>query len=214
MNDTIASEWGPRIVDFLAEVAREVRKVEAPEVTVHGEHAATAAELAGAIAPPPAVRSRGLPPLWAVGALVFVVVAARWSGWGSAPTRSALLRSRGPRYRMFRCSGIHSPLTSIQSAIVWQIRAPRVALGRARRGDARGRRVRPTRAPSATRSPTRTCSASPQGAGLGATIVIAFAPGGRRRRAAAAGRVRRRGRRRRGRLCSAVGRSAGAAPAR
>ena len=29
VNDTIASEWGPRIVDFLADVAREVRKVEA-----------------------------------------------------------------------------------------------------------------------------------------------------------------------------------------
>lgn len=29
VNDTVASEWGPRIVDFLAEVAREVRKVEA-----------------------------------------------------------------------------------------------------------------------------------------------------------------------------------------
>ena len=28
VNDTVASEWGPRIVDFLAEVAREVRKVE------------------------------------------------------------------------------------------------------------------------------------------------------------------------------------------
>jgi iron complex transport system substrate-binding protein len=33
VNDTIASEWGPRIVDFLAEVAREVRKVEAQQVT-------------------------------------------------------------------------------------------------------------------------------------------------------------------------------------
>jgi iron complex transport system substrate-binding protein len=29
VNDTIASEWGPRIVDFLAAVAREVRKIEA-----------------------------------------------------------------------------------------------------------------------------------------------------------------------------------------
>ena len=29
VNDTVASEWGPRIVDFLAEVAREVRRVEA-----------------------------------------------------------------------------------------------------------------------------------------------------------------------------------------
>lgn len=29
VNDTVASEWGPRIVDFLADVAREVRKVEA-----------------------------------------------------------------------------------------------------------------------------------------------------------------------------------------
>jgi iron complex transport system substrate-binding protein len=29
VNDTIASEWGPRSVDFLADVAREVRKIEA-----------------------------------------------------------------------------------------------------------------------------------------------------------------------------------------
>jgi iron complex transport system substrate-binding protein len=29
VNDTIASEWGPRIVDFLADVARDVRKIEA-----------------------------------------------------------------------------------------------------------------------------------------------------------------------------------------
>ncbi|MCL2419408.1 MAG: ABC transporter substrate-binding protein [Conexibacteraceae bacterium] len=29
VNDTVASEWGPRIVDFLAEVAREMRRVEA-----------------------------------------------------------------------------------------------------------------------------------------------------------------------------------------
>jgi cobalamin transport system substrate-binding protein len=29
VNDTVASEWGPRIVDFLAEVADEVRKIEA-----------------------------------------------------------------------------------------------------------------------------------------------------------------------------------------
>jgi iron complex transport system substrate-binding protein len=29
VNDTIASEWGPRIVDFLAQVAAEVRKIEA-----------------------------------------------------------------------------------------------------------------------------------------------------------------------------------------
>lgn len=29
VNDTVASEWGPRIVDFLAEVAREVRRIEA-----------------------------------------------------------------------------------------------------------------------------------------------------------------------------------------
>jgi iron complex transport system substrate-binding protein len=29
VNDTVASEWGPRIVDFLAEVAAEVRKIEA-----------------------------------------------------------------------------------------------------------------------------------------------------------------------------------------
>lgn len=29
VDDTVASEWGPRIVDFLADVAAEVRKIEA-----------------------------------------------------------------------------------------------------------------------------------------------------------------------------------------
>jgi iron complex transport system substrate-binding protein len=32
VNDTVASEWGPRIVDFLAEVAATVRKVEVRKV--------------------------------------------------------------------------------------------------------------------------------------------------------------------------------------
>ncbi len=143
-------------------------------MTVHGEHAATAAELADAIAPPPAVRSRGLSPLWAVGALVFVTVATL-VGLGIGPypiSASAISRAALSHVPLL---GIHSPLTSIQSAIVWQIRAPRVAMGLLV-----GAML--AVAGSAYQGTFRNPLADPyllgvsEGAGVGATIVIAFLP--------------------------------------
>ena len=143
-------------------------------MTVHGEHAATAAELADAIARPPAVRSRGLPPLWTVGALAFATVATL-VGLGIGPypiSASAISRAALSHVPLL---GIHSPLTSIQSAIVWQIRAPRVAMGLLV-----GAML--AVAGSAYQGTFRNPLADPyllgvsEGAGVGATIVIAFLP--------------------------------------
>lgn len=72
--------------------------------------------------------------------------------------------------------GIHSPLTAVQSAIVWQIRAPRVVLGALVGGML-------AVAGSAYQGVFRNPLADPYllgvsaGAGVGATIVIAFAGG-------------------------------------
>lgn len=143
-------------------------------MTIHGEHAATAAELAQAVAPPPAVRSRGVPPLWATGALVFVIVAVL-VGLGIGPypiSVSAISRAALSHVPLL---GVHSPLTPIQSAIVWQIRAPRVAMG-----VLVGAML--AVAGAAYQGTFRNPLADPyllgvsEGAGVGATIVIAFLP--------------------------------------
>ena len=143
-------------------------------MTVHGDHAATAAGLAELTGPPAPVRSRGLPPWWGLGALVFLIAAIlvaltigpdSISGWAIA--QGAL--SHVPLL------GIHSPLNQLQSAIVWQIRAPRVVLGLLV-----GAML--AVAGSAYQGTFRNPLADPyllgvsEGAGAGATVVIAFLP--------------------------------------
>ena len=143
-------------------------------MTVQGEHAATAAELAEAIGPPPAVRSRGLPLRWAAGALVFLVVAVL-VGLGIGPdsiSATAIARAALSHVPLL---GVHSPLTSTQSLIVWQIRAPAVAMG-----VLVGAML--AVAGAAYQGTFRNPLADPyllgvsEGAGAGATILIAFAP--------------------------------------
>jgi iron complex transport system permease protein len=72
------------------------------------------------------VRARGVPRPWALGAVAFLVVALLVGlGIGAvdigpvAIVRSALAHLGLP---------VHSPLSSVQDAIVWQLRAPRVVL--------------------------------------------------------------------------------------
>jgi len=143
-------------------------------VTLQDEHAATAAELAATVAPPPAVRARGLPVLWAAGGLAFVIVAAL-VGLGIGPDPISVSAIAQAALSHVPLLGVHSPLTPIQSAIVWQIRAPRIAMGLLV-----GAML--AVAGSAYQGTFRNPLADPYllgvsaGAGVGATIVIAFLP--------------------------------------
>ena len=143
-------------------------------MTVQGEHAATAAELAAAVAPPATVRSRGLPPVWAAGATVFTVVAAL-VGLGIGPDPISVLAIARAALSHVPLLGVHSTLTSIQSAIVWQLRAPRIVLGMLV-----GAML--AVAGASYQGTFRNPLADPYllgvsaGAGVGATVVIAFLP--------------------------------------
>jgi len=144
-------------------------------VSIEGGHAETAIELA-ALAPGPLepVGARGLPALWTFGALGFLIGAllvgltvgpfpiGAWAIVEAAVSHLPLLH-------------VHSPLTPLQSAIVWQVRAPRVALG-----GLVGAML--AVAGSAYQGTFRNPLADPyllgvsEGAGAGATILIAFFP--------------------------------------
>ncbi len=128
---------------------------------------------AGVLVPPP-VRSRGLPVRWAVGALVFLS-GALLVGLTAGPFPiSAWAIARGALSQL-PLVHVHSPLTPLESAIVWQVRAPRVVLG-ALVG------AMLAIAGSAYQGTFRNPLADPyllgvsEGAGAGATIVIAFVP--------------------------------------
>jgi iron complex transport system permease protein len=143
-------------------------------VTAQGERLTTAEALAAATEPPRPVRSRGLPVVWAFGALAFLIVAVLLALTIGPYPISAWAIARGAMSHV-PVLGIHSPLTHLQSAIVWQIRAPRVALG-ALVG------AMLAVAGAAYQGTFRNPLADPyllgvsEGAGAGATVVIAFAP--------------------------------------
>ncbi len=135
--------------------------------------------------------ARGVPPLWGAAAVAFVLLALLVAlgtgpigiGWG-AIAQSALAK--------LPLLHVHSPLGALDNAIVWQLRAPRVALGALVGGML-------AVAGASYQGVFRNPLADPYllgvaaGAGLGATLAIAYDPGGRRaRRAAAGGGVRRR----------------------
>ena len=118
------------------------------------------------------VSARGLPPVWAlctvaflVGAVLVSLATGPFSVGVGAIALAAL--SHLPLVR------IHSPLDPIQSAIVWQVRAPRMVLGVLVGGML-------AVAGSAYQGVSRNPLADPYllgvsaGAGLGATIVIAY----------------------------------------
>jgi iron complex transport system permease protein len=128
---------------------------------------------AGRVAPPP-VRARGLPILWAVGALVFLAGALLIGVTVGPFPISAWAIARGALSHV-PLLHVHSPLSPLESAIVWQVRAPRVVLG-ALVG------AMLALAGSAYQGTFRNPLADPyllgvsEGAGAGATVVIAFVP--------------------------------------
>jgi len=125
-----------------------------------------------------AVRARGVPPAWGVCAVLFVLGSLLFAlaigpisiGAGSI-AKSAL--SHLPLLH------IHSSLSTVEEAIVWQIRAPRVVLAALVGGML-------AISGSAYQGVFRNPLADPYllgvaaGAGLGATLAIAYAPAGSR----------------------------------
>ena len=74
------------------------------------------------------VAARGIPIVWAIAAIAFVL-AAVLVGLATGPFPigvGAIARAALSHLPLLH---VHSPLSSVQSAIVWQVRAPRVALG-------------------------------------------------------------------------------------
>ena len=146
VNDDVASRWGPRIVDFVRAGGGE------------GEGARRRSEHRGArgSAEADAVRvpspPRALCPSSA--AVAFVIVAVLVGLVRRARRTSASARSSARLLSHVPLLGVHSHLSATDSAILWQLRAPRVVLGAARRRDARARRrLLPGRLPQPARRP-------------------------------------------------------------
>jgi iron complex transport system permease protein len=131
-----------------------------------------------AAAPSSTVRARGLTPLWAGGAVTFLVVAVV-AGVLTGPVElgiGAVLESAAARLHL---PGASSPLSATEEAILWDIRVPRVVLG-ALVG------AMLALAGATYQGVFRNPLADPYllgvaaGAGLGATIAIAYLPEGLR----------------------------------
>jgi cobalamin transport system permease protein len=77
--------------------------------------------------PHDAIRARGVPPLWGLGAMVFLVAALLLAlTVGAVPIGAwSIARSALAQLPLLH---VHSPLSAIDEAIVWHLRAPRVAL--------------------------------------------------------------------------------------
>jgi iron complex transport system permease protein len=123
-----------------------------------------------------AVRSRGIQPLWGSATLVFLA-GALLLGLAIGPAQigpGAIIRSLVAHLDMFHRS---SPLSAADEAILWQVRAPRVALAAMVGGML-------AIAGSAYQGVFRNPLADPYllgiaaGAGLGATLAIAYAAAG------------------------------------
>jgi len=122
----------------------------------------------------PAVRARGLPTLWGLGAgaaLVLVLLLALTIG--PYPIAAGAIATAALSH--VPLLHVHSGLDQLQSAIVWQVRTPRVVLGALVGGML-------AVAGSAYQGVFRNPLADPYllgvsaGAGVGATIVIAYVP--------------------------------------
>ena len=81
----------------------------------------------GITAPATAVRARGLPSPWLAGAVVFLVVALL-VGLATGPVRIEPWTILVSALSHVPYLGIRSHLSTVDSAVVWQIRAPRVVL--------------------------------------------------------------------------------------
>ncbi len=126
----------------------------------------------------PDVRPRGLSPAWACAAAAFLLVAVV-VGVMAGPVDlgvGEVLRSIGARLHV---PGVTSPLTETEEAILWQIRVPRVVLGALVGGML-------ALAGATYQGVFRNPLADPYllgvaaGAGLGATLAIAYLPEGLR----------------------------------
>lgn len=122
------------------------------------------------------VRVRGVPPVWGACSLLFLLGALLFAlaigpvSIGAGPIAQSALAQLPLLH-------LRSPLTSVEEAIVWQLRAPRVVLAAMVGGML-------AIAGSAYQGVFRNPLADPYllgvaaGAGLGATVVIAYAQGG------------------------------------
>jgi iron complex transport system permease protein len=129
------------------------------------------------VAPPvPVIRSRRLSAVWACAAAAFLV-AALVVGVVAGPVDLGIadvLRSVGARLRL---PGVESPLSPTEESILWELRIPRVVLGALVGGML-------ALAGATYQGVFRNPLADPYllgvaaGAGLGATIAIAYKPGG------------------------------------
>jgi iron complex transport system permease protein len=132
--------------------------------------AAEAAEAAGA------VRARGIPPRWGLCALAFLL-GSLVLGLGIGPVSIGARPIAESALSHAPFLHVHSPLNQAQDAILWQLRAPRVALGALVGGML-------AIAGSAYQGVFRNPLADPYllgvaaGAGLGATLAIAYGFGG------------------------------------
>jgi iron complex transport system permease protein len=143
-------------------------------MTLQDGRAGTETEPSVTVAAPPAVRARGLPRVWALGGAGFLV-GALLIGLAVGPYPIGAWPILVAALSHLPLLHIRSPLTALQSAIVWQIRAPRVVLG-----GMVGAML--AVAGSAYQGTFRNPLADPyllgvsEGAGAGATVVIAFFP--------------------------------------
>jgi iron complex transport system permease protein len=125
-----------------------------------------------ATAPDAEVGARGTPRLWLAGAVAFLVVSLL-AGLAIGPARIGFWPILESALSQLPFVHLHSHLSESESAIVWQIRAPRVAIGALVGGML-------AVAGSAYQGAFRNPLADPyllgvaSGAGLGATIVIAY----------------------------------------
>jgi iron complex transport system permease protein len=123
-----------------------------------------------------AVRARGLPSLWLAGAAAFLI-AALLAGLATGPVRIGAWPILESALGHVPLLGVHSHLSAPDSAIVWQVRAPRVVLAALVGGML-------AVAGSAYQGVFRNPLADPYllgvaaGAGLGATLVIAYVAAG------------------------------------
>ena len=129
-----------------------------------------------AAAHPRALPARGLPPLWALAAVLFLLAAAV-VGLLVGPVQlgvGEVLRSAGARLGL---PGVESPLSPTDEAILWELRVPRVVLGALVGGTL-------ALAGATYQGVFRNPLADPYllgvaaGAGLGATIAVAYLPRG------------------------------------
>ena len=162
IDDSIASRWGPRIVNFVRAVAAALAHLKA-------------------VTPQALDRGGGGGSSWSPPSS---------PGSSSGRCTSASGTSLGSFLDQLPFVHVDSQLSPAEEAILWE--HPAAAGRRSPRSSARCSRSRapPTRACSATRSPTRTCSASPRAPGSArrsrSSTCARHATGCRRRRSSAA----------------------------